>query len=452
MLRGAGLQAIWRTGLLSALALALGGCDLLSNAQFMERFQSRPQPQASLPLSEQGIGNLAKGDLLQAGALFDRALQSNPRDVHALLGKGMIHQQTGQLAQAQAAYEAVIALRPNNSQKMIVMNNLDPQPVLELASLNLALLQNRGLSSSLAANQQPHARTMGPMIMPAQKTQTRRAVGNRAQRSEPTPSNMVSAEDKNIIERFETIKKLMDEGLITEAEYNARRKANLGALLYLTQQPPAVGLERSVPSAAQITQRLNAIRRALEMRAITVRQHGAERNTIVEGLLPATPRVKANPRPAPKGLLASADATRRIEMLQERGIVTDAEAMAEKAAIEKALYPSQPKPAPKPADAAQAKASSKPAAMLSGPQPAVHIASFRSRKAADRGWAQLRRAHRSLLANLQPEIMRVNLGRGKGVFYRLVAGPLKNDADVKRVCLKLKSRRQYCEPAFMAGG
>ena len=139
-------------------------------------------------------------------------------------------------------------------------------------------------------------------------------------------------------------------------------------------------------------------------------------------------------------------------MLQERGIVTDAEAMAEKAAIEKALYPSQPKPAPKPADAAQAKASSKPAAMLSGPQPAVHIASFRSRKAADRGWAQLRRAHRSLLANLQPEIMRVNLGRGKGVFYRLVAGPLKNDADVKRVCLKLKSRRQYCEPAFMAGG
>ena len=50
------------------------------------------------------------------------------------------------------------------------------------------------------------------------------------------------------------------------------------------------------------------------------------------------------------------------------------------------------------------------------------------------------------------EIARVNLGRGKGVFYRLVAGPLKNDADVKRVCRQLKSRRQYCEPAFMAMG
>ena len=46
-----------------------------------------------------------------------------------------------QLSQAQAAYEAVIALRPDKSQKMIVMNNLEPQPILELASLNLALLR-----------------------------------------------------------------------------------------------------------------------------------------------------------------------------------------------------------------------------------------------------------------------------------------------------------------------
>ena len=455
MSRGSGLQVVRRAGLLSVMVLALGGCDLLSNAKFLETFQSQPNPRESLPLSEQGIGNLAKGDLLQAQALFDRALQKNPRDVHALLGKGLIHQQTGQLSQAQAAYEAVIALRPDKSQKMIVMNNLEPQPILELASLNLALLQNRDLSSSFVKDRQSREQLRGrptePMLMPAQKAQPMGGVGNRATRLGPTPATMISAEDKNIIERFETLKKLMDQGLITKPEFNARRKANLGALLYLTQQPPAVGLKRSVPSAAQITQRLNAIRRALEMRAITNRQHGAERNTIIEGVLPVSPRVKANPRPAPKGLLASADAIRRIEMLKERGIVTDAEAMAEKAAIEKALYPSRSRPASKPAVAVTPKAKNKSSPIISGPQPAVHIASFRSRKAADRGWAQLRRAHRSVLANLKPEIARVNLGRGKGVFYRLVAGPLKNDADVKRVCRQLKSRRQYCEPAFMAG-
>ena len=443
MSRGSGLQVVRRAGLLSVMVLALGGCDLLSNAKFLETFQSQPNPRESLPLSEQGVGNLAKGDLLQAQALFDRALQKNPRDVHALLGKGLIHQQTGQLSQAQAAYEAVIALRPDESQKMIVMNNLEPQPILELASLNLALLQNRDLSSSFVKDRQVREQLRGrptePMLMP------------RATRAGPRPATMISAEDKNIIERFETLKKLMDQGLITKPEFNARRKANLGALLYLTQQPPAVGLKRSVPSAAQITQRLNAIRRALEMRAITDRQHGAERNTIIEGVLPVSPRVKANPRPAPKGLLASADAIRRIEMLKERGIVTDAEAGAEKAAIEKALYPSRSIPASKPAAAATNRAKNKSSPIISGPQPAVHIASFRSRKAADRGWTQLRRAHRSVLANLKPEIARVNLGRGKGVFYRLVAGPLKNDADVKRVCRQLKSRRQYCEPAFMAG-
>ena len=455
---------------MSLMVIGLAGCDLLQNAKFMERFQTRPQPQDSIPFSEQGIGKLAKGDLLQAQALFDRALQSNPRDVHALLGKGLVYQQTGQLTQAQAAYEAVISLRPANTQKLIVLNNLQPQSVLELANLNLALLQNRGLSSSLAGNQQQRGgQAPQPMVAP---NQPRPAVMQRGTTPElvnrlagPTAASMVSEGDKNVIERFETLKKLLDEGLLTQAEYSARRKVNLGALLYLTQPPPAAGLERSVPDEAQIMQRLNAIRRALELRAITNRQHSAERTAIVEGLMPANPRYKANPRPAPKGLLASADAIRRTEMLQERGLVTAAEAAAEKAAIEKALQPPKPPPAPKaaapapkaaapaPAQAASAaKSQPKPAAIPAGPQPAVHIASFRSQKDADRVWAQLRRAHRSLFANLKPEITRVNLGRGKGVFYRLVVGPLRTQADVQRVCRQLKSRRQYCEPAFMAGG
>ena len=149
---------------------------------------------------------------------------------------------------------------------MVVMNNLEPQPILELASLNLALLQNRDLSSSFVKDRQSREQLRGrptePMLLPAQKAQPIGDVGNRATRLGPTPANMISPEDKNIIERFETLKKLMDQGLITKPEFNARRKANLGALLYLTQQPPAVGLKRSVPSAAQITQRLNAIRHA----------------------------------------------------------------------------------------------------------------------------------------------------------------------------------------------
>jgi hypothetical protein len=63
----------------------------------------------------------------------------------------------------------------------------------------------------------------------------------------------------------------------------------------------------------------------------------------------------------------------------------------------------------------------------------------------------LRRAHSQLLANLKPEVTRIDLGPGKGVFYRLKAGPLPNQAAVQRLCRSLKARRQYCEPAFVGG-
>ena len=92
------------------------------------------------------------------------------------------------------------------------------------------------------------------------------------------------------------------------------------------------------------------------------------------------------------------------------------------------------------------------AAAPSGPNPAIHLASYRSEQAADRGWAQLRRAYRKDLGDLTHEITRVNLGPGKGVFFRLKAGPLESDAAAKALCRRLKSRRQYCEPTIMGAG
>ena len=163
--------------------------------------------------------------------------------------------------------------------------------------------------------------------------------------------------------------------------------------------------------------------------------------------MPVDPKKRAIPKMAPKGLLASADAIRRVEMLQEKGLITIPEANREKLAIEKTLSTYS---APPPKKVVKKKEEKKVA--TSGPKPAVHIASFRSRKAADRGWAGLRRAHRALLGNLKPEITRVNLGGKKGVFFRLVVGPLASNADADTICRQLKRRRQYCEPAFMAGG
>ena len=129
MFRGEFKRVLKRTIALSVVILFVAGCDILANAKFMERFRSHPEPIDSTPLSEQAIGKFAKGQLLQAQALFDRALQNNPRDVHALLGKGMIFQQTGQNQRARTAFEAVLALQPSGNQKLVVINNLRPQSI-----------------------------------------------------------------------------------------------------------------------------------------------------------------------------------------------------------------------------------------------------------------------------------------------------------------------------------
>jgi len=43
----------------------------------------------------------------------------------------------------------------------------------------------------------------------------------------------------------------------------------------------------------------------------------------------------------------------------------------------------------------------------------------------------------------------VNLGPGKGTFFRLKAGPMVDKAEAADICAQLKRRRQFCEPAVM---
>jgi tetratricopeptide (TPR) repeat protein len=435
--------------------LILAGCqNLMAQSGPFGNFTRAQNQVDTSPISEQGIGKLAKGELLAAQALFDRALQQNPRDVHALLGKGLVFQQTGQLVQARAAYEAVLALRPGDAQKMLVLSNPAPHSVREIASVNLGLLHNRGVPTSLSgATPAPASQAAVPRAPGAQPsfgTQPPLAPAPRISAPAGPPVGPFIGPFTNVVTRFQTLKNLHGQGLITPDEYNQRRSINKGALLPLTSPPAATGLDRSVPSTEQIAQRLRAIRRALELRAITVRQHGAERLMIVNGLMPINPHQRLNPPPPPKGLMAAADAVRRIEALQEMKLVTSDEYTKERAAIEKSLRPAGSTPAPAGGAGSASKTAS--AAQSSGPQPALHIGSWRSEQGAKRAWTQLRRVHRSVFANMRPEVSRVNLGRGKGVFFRLIVGPFATQAAAQRACRQLKRRRQYCEPAFMSGG
>lgn len=266
-------ETLGKAGCLATLVFAvmfLTGCEALNNSGLFDFFKRKPGPADSSQQSELGLGKLAKGDLLQAQAMFDEALRRNPRDVHALLGKAMVFQQTGQLTQARSAYEAVLALRPSAAEKMVIWSNLSPRTVSEIASVNLNLLQSRGVRDRFGrpvpgarpGQSAPQgARRPAPLAAPGRPPAPRSAASIRG----------LSPDDANIISRFKTLAALRDQGLITPGEYKTRRRVNAGALLRYTLPPPAAGLNRPVPSATQIVGRLRAIGRALELRAMSVR-------------------------------------------------------------------------------------------------------------------------------------------------------------------------------------
>ena len=356
--------------------VALSGCEVIKGSNLMDTFKREPAPVESSVISERGFGKLSKGQFLAAQTLFDEALKANPRDVYALFGKGIILQHSRQLNHARQVYEAVLALRPSSDQKLLVINDLAPQSVRELAALNLSLLDSQGVSNAFGPPGIPG--------VPALKAKIPTSImGPSAGRKRVTSMSLPDASvasrgDKNIISRFETLKKLRDRGLVTPVEYAIRRKRNVGALTKLTAAPPAAGLTRSVPGVDQISHRLKAIGRALELRAITIRQHGAERTMIIDGLMPANPKMSEKPPLAPKGLMAAAAAVRRIEMIKERGLISKEEYAKEKAAIEKILAPTAPTAkAAKAAKAAEVKVAVE--APKGGPKPALHLASFRSK-------------------------------------------------------------------------
>ena len=277
------LSYIWRgfghnscaIGLSLFLIAALSGCELIKGSNLMDKFKREPAPVESSDISERGFGKLSKGKFLAAQVLFDKALKTNPRDVYALFGKGIVLQHSGQLNHARQVFEAVLAMRPSSDQKLLVINDLAPQTLRELAALNLSLLDSKGVSSAFGPPGKPGSPSQTTSFSRAKlsaSVPSRRLIG-----SSMSITRGITSRDTNIISRFETLKKLSNQGLLTPAEYTLRRKRNLGALTNLTAQPPAAGLTRSVPSAEQISRRLKAIGRALELRAITIRQHGAER-------------------------------------------------------------------------------------------------------------------------------------------------------------------------------
>ena len=448
------------------MALGLSACGGAMNSDLLQNAFWANGPTGNNTAAELGVAELAKGNYIEAETHFRSALKKNPQDVHALLGLGMLYQNNGLTTRARQMYEALLAIRPDETNQFVVWKNLQTRPISEIASVNLALIESGGVLTSMGRDNEPQGLAepgMADMGQPIAGAPTPMAMTARTMPSMPAQQETFvdagmprfAEADSNIVSRFKPLIALRDQGLITPEEFSTRRQANVGALLPLTSPPPAAGLDRPVPSTEQISGRLRAIGRGLEMRAISVAQHSAERSMILDAMMPAAPVSVANPGRPPQGLLQAADSVRWLEQLRESSLITSDEYARERGAIEEYMSPAPAAPAPM-MEVAPVPLSSSPAetgvpVQLSGPQPAVHLASYRSRKDAERGWSQLRRAHKAELSSLQSEISETNLGT-KGIFFRLKAGPLQDKSAADGLCRQLKSRRQFCEVTFMNAG
>jgi hypothetical protein len=461
---------------------AVGGCGSLQPEIFESTFWAG-SPMKDNEEAELGLGELAKGNTVAAENHFDKALKANPQDVYALVGAGIMYQNTGQKTKAREMYEAVIALRPTESERFVVWNTTDTRPISEIASVNLALMESGGVVAGVqqgaaSAQQAPGSLNAGyPGRTPTNGSPQIGAVDTGVWINGQPGANGTSLlgltdADANVVSRFETMRVLRDQGLVTPDEYAVRRQTNIGALLPLTSPPPAAGLDRPVPGTQEIVGRLRAIGRALEMRALTVSQHTAERSMIVDALMPATPLMTAPPAPPPQGLMEAADRVRKLEQLRDAGYITSDEYTRERVAVERALLPAPVVPtvaaaappattsppdrkavgAPVSLAAPSTGAAAGAADNAAGIRPAVHLASYRSRKDADRGWTQLRRAYQGLLDGLGPEITQVDLGPDRGLYFRLNAGPMESEAAAADLCRELERRHQYCKPTMLEAG
>ena len=74
----------------------------------------------------------------------------------------------------------------------------------------------------------------------------------------------------------------------------------------------------------------------------------------------------------------------------------------------------------------------------------LHIASYKEQSNVDPGWRALKKRYGQELGSYEPVVKRVDLGK-KGIFYRLMAGPVRDRATAVDRCRALSKRGQYCK-------
>jgi len=108
-----------------------------------------------------------------------------------------------------------------------------------------------------------------------------------------------------------------------------------------------------------------------------------------------------------------------------------------------AQAPPAPAPKTKPA-ASSSPAGATSVAAVPGGRFWTQLGATRSEEASNALWGQLSTTHGAVLADLDHEVYAADLGAGRGIYYRLVAGPFESQGAAGRVCASLRQAGAAC--------
>lgn len=459
------LSRVGRTAAAVMTVAALAGCAAMLDPRGTQQAIGE---MSNHDAADRAMSALTRGDYTAAERSALTALQYNPRNSVGLLVAGLAYQGMGRYELARQYFEVIITNQvPGTIMAPGDGGGVMPRSVVDLARANMAAIDKitgRNTPRSVSeSGQPPGAPALGAPPFPVVNRPTpvsgRPAVTTGALEPLRPVSASVTAPgitdaETNVAGRFRILKRLFDEGLITQDEYGRRRAANLGALLPFTEAPPAQGLERPIPADEAVSRRLREIGETLETRATTPAQHAAERAVILDALLPEKPRkAEAAPLP-PRDLIEAGQAVGRLERMRAAGLVGPDEAGREKDAIERALDTvlggqrvAGTATGLKPGIPGQATAMSAANGKANGGGWGVRLGSAKTEQAAKAGWERVKAKFPEDLKALDARIRKVQ--GEKGVGWHILAGPVADKEAARKLCKTLKLHRQACDPASL---
>ena len=328
--------------LLSATALSmLSACAIIDKKDtsepsnwFVSLFEKDGQSDAKNASLAYMEGNFEK-----ALTYTSDSLKANPRNQQALLVGALSAEKLGRYNKARQYYEDLIII---DGQETSILGTSDNQPQKISSTAKTRLHAITISQSSLTTENRDGSKSFN-ISKQASAQQSKQAIKKTLNKKSPSAAKSTNIDalfpgsQQNVISRFIILKELAEKDFITKEEFLSRRQANLGGLLPLTYPAPGVGIDQPTPSPDLIIERLEILKDGVETRAITPREFSAERDVIIEALMSPNPRSRMKNKAPSKNILDAAQDLRRLEALYNMGLITDAERLKEKQAIEKYL-------------------------------------------------------------------------------------------------------------------